>query len=49
MAWLTPNIFKPGDAEADVTAQILGGGRASRLYQKLVYEKLIAQNVDANQ
>ena len=49
MAWLTPNIFKPGDAEADVTAQILGGGRASRLYQKLVYEKQIAQNVDANQ
>ena len=49
MAWLTPNIFKPGDAEADVAAIILGGGRASRLYQKLVYEKQIAQNVEASQ
>ena len=49
MAWLTPNIFKPGDAEADITAQILGGGRASRLYQKLVYEKQIAQDVNVYQ
>jgi zinc protease len=49
MAWLTPNIFKPGDAEAEMTADVLGGGRASRLYQKLVYEKQIAQNVEAYQ
>ncbi|HXD18936.1 MAG TPA: pitrilysin family protein [Vicinamibacterales bacterium] len=49
MAWLTPSIFKPGDAEADMAAEVLGGGRASRLYQKLVYEKQIAQNVDASQ
>jgi zinc protease len=49
MAWLTPNIFKPGDADAEITAEILGGGRASRLYQKLVYEKQIAQNVETYQ
>src|SRR5207253_7290733 len=49
MNWLTPSIYKPGDAEAVVAAEILGGGRASRLYQKLVYEKQIAQNVDAYQ
>jgi zinc protease len=49
MAWLTPSIFKPGDAEADMAAVVLGGGRASRLYQKLVYEKQIAQNVEASQ
>jgi zinc protease len=49
MAWLTPSIFKPGDADAVIAGAILGGGRASRLYQKLVYEKQIAQNVEAYQ
>jgi len=49
MSWLTPAIFKPGDADADMSAQILGGGRSSRLYKKLVYEKQIAQNVSAQQ
>ena len=49
MAWITPSIFKPGDADADVAASILGGGRSSRLYKKLVYDLQIAQNVDASQ
>jgi zinc protease len=49
IAWLTPAFFTPGDAEADVTAQILGGGRSSRLYKKLVYERQIAQDVSAVQ
>ena len=49
MTWLTPPIFKPGDAEAVIAADILGGGRASRLYQKLVYEKQIAQSVQVYQ
>jgi zinc protease len=48
-AWLTSPIFKPGDADADLTAQILGGGRSSRLYKKLVYEKQIALDVSASQ
>src|SRR6266849_4163028 len=39
MAWLTSPIYKPGDAEADLAATILGGGKSSRLYKKLVYEK----------
>ncbi len=47
--WITPPIFKPGDADADVTATILGGGKSSRLYKRLVYEKQIAQNVRAQQ
>ncbi len=46
-AWLTAPMFRPGDAEGDVLGHILGGGRASRLYQKLVYEKQIAQDVSA--
>ncbi len=49
MAWLTAPIYKPGDAEADITATILGGGRSSRLYKALVYEKQIAQDVSAYQ
>ena len=49
MAWLTSPIFKPGDAEAELAATILGGGRSSRLYKKLVYEKQIAQDVGVNQ
>ncbi len=49
MAWITSPIFKPGDADADMAAIILGGGRSSRLYKKLVYEKQIAQNVLSQQ
>ena len=49
MSWLTAPIFKPGDAEADMAAQILGGGKASRLYKSLVYEKQICQDVSAQQ
>src|SRR5712691_10718632 len=49
MAWLTSPIFKPGDAEADLAATVLGGGKSSRLYKKLVYEKQIALDVAVNQ
>ncbi len=49
MAWLSPPIFKPGDADADIVAGILGSGRSSRLYKKLVYERQIAQDVSAYQ
>ena len=49
IGWLTSPIFKPGDAEADLSATILGGGKSSRLYKKLVYEKQIAQDVAVNQ
>jgi zinc protease len=49
MAWLTSPIFKPGDAEADIAANTLGGGKSSRLYKKLVYEKQLALDVEADQ
>ena len=45
MGWIMPSIFQPGDAESDLLAQILGGGKSSRLYKSLVYEKQIAQDV----
>ncbi len=49
MGWLTPPIYQAGDAELDMTAQILGGGKSSRLYKSLVYDKQIAQDVSASQ
>lgn len=49
MTWITPQKFSPGDAELDVLANILSGGKNSRLYQKLVYELQIAQDVRASQ
>jgi zinc protease len=45
-AWLMPRAFQPGDAEAQMLMNILGGGKASRLYRKLVYEKQIAQTAN---
>ena len=49
MAWFTPSIFEPGDADADIVSGILGTGRSSRLHKALVYEKQIAQDLYAYQ
>ena len=49
MAWITSPFFKPGDADADIAAGVLGGGKSSRLYKRLVYDKQIAQQVTAQQ
>jgi zinc protease len=46
IAWLSPAAFQPGDADLDIAAHVLGGGKASRLYKKLVYEQQIAQSVN---
>ena len=49
MAWHTPAVFQPGDAELDVASHILGGGKSSRLYKTLVYDKQLAQSVQVQQ
>ena len=49
IAWLTPRHFAPGDAALDVLADVLAGGRNSRLYKRLVYDMQIAQDVSAFQ
>lgn len=49
LAWLTPGLLKPGDAELDVVSGILSGGKNSRLYKRLVYDMQIAQDVSAAQ
>src|SRR5262245_6362839 len=49
MGWVTSPYFTPGDAEADMAAHLLAGGKASRMYKSLVYDKKIAQDVSATQ
>ena len=48
MVWNTVPVFAPGDAELDLLANVLGEGRSSRLYQRLVHDLKIAQAVSAN-
>jgi zinc protease len=49
LAWLTPRSLAPGDAALDVVADVLAGGKNSRLYKRLVYDMQIAQDVSAFQ
>jgi predicted Zn-dependent peptidase len=48
-AWQSPAHFAAGDAELDVLSQILAGGNASKLYERLVRELQVAQDVYAGQ
>jgi zinc protease len=47
--WITPPGLAPGDAELDLVALVLAGGKNSRLYKRLVYDLQIAQDVSAMQ
>src|SRR5438067_8187886 len=49
LAWLTPRHLEPGDGALDVVADVLAGGKNSRLYKRLVYDMQIAQDVSAFQ
>ncbi|HVW03547.1 MAG TPA: pitrilysin family protein [Vicinamibacterales bacterium] len=49
LAWLTPGLYEPGDAELDMVSRVLAGGKSSRLYKRLVYDLQIAQDVNAAQ
>ncbi|MQA91262.1 MAG: insulinase family protein [Gemmatimonas sp.] len=49
IAWPTPALYEPGDAELDILGGILTGGRSSRLYRRLVFEDQLAQFVSASQ
>lgn len=46
VAWPTVPAFADGDAALDAVAAVLGEGRQSRLYRRLVYELEVAQSVD---
>ena len=49
MAWPTPALYAPGDADLDLLAAVASSGKASRLYKALVYDKKLAQSVEAHQ
>jgi zinc protease len=49
LAWHSPAMFAPGDADLDLFADLLANGKSSRLYRTLVYERRIAADVSAVQ
>jgi zinc protease len=49
VAWQTPAMFAPGDADLDLVGQILSDGKSARLVKRLVMEERIAQDVSAGQ
>jgi zinc protease len=49
MAWHSPAMFGPGDADLDLAADVLANGKTSRLYRRLVFEERIATDVSASQ
>ncbi len=49
VAWHSPAMYAPGDAELDLAADLLANGKTSRLYRELVYERHIAVDVSASQ
>lgn len=49
MGWLTTPAYLPGDADLTVASYVLAGGKSSRLYKSLVYDRQLAQDVSADQ
>lgn len=49
LAWHSPALYSAGDAAMDMVANVLGGGKTSRLYRRLVYDMQIAQDVSVFQ
>jgi zinc protease len=49
LAWHSPAMFTPGDAEMDLVSDLIANGKVSRLYRALVYERRIASEVMAFQ
>jgi zinc protease len=49
LAWHSPAMFHPGDAELDLLADLLANGKTSRLYRALVYDRRVATEVAAFQ
>jgi zinc protease len=45
VAFLMPPAYTPGDADSELLANILGGSKASRLRQAMVYKTQVAQSI----
>lgn len=48
MYYHTPNLKNPDSYALDLLSVVLAGGRSSRLYHELVYQKRLARSVDAD-
>lgn len=48
LAWRGPKVFGADEPPLDLAAAILGDGKSSRLYKRLVYDERIAQDVSAS-
>ena len=49
VAWHSPAMFAPDDAEMDLAGDLLANGKTSRLYRSLVYEQRLAVDVSGYQ
>jgi zinc protease len=49
LAWHSPAMFDPGDADLDLAGDLIAHGKTSRLYRSLVYDRQIAADVVAYQ
>ncbi len=49
ISWHSPAMFAPGDADLDLVADLLGNGKTSRLYRRLVYDRRVATDIGAFQ
>ena len=49
IAWTSPKLYGPGDAELDILSSVLSSGKDSRLYAALVRDQQIAKDVEAYQ
>jgi zinc protease len=49
LAWPSPVLFAPGDAELDLAGDLLGNGRTSRLYERLIHDRRLAVELAAGQ
>jgi zinc protease len=49
IAWHSPALFADGDADFDLLGEILGGGKTSRLYKRLVFDERVATELIASQ
>jgi zinc protease len=49
LTWPSPALFAAGDAELDLAGDLVGNGRTSRLYRRLIHDRRIATEIMAGQ
>lgn len=49
IAWPSPGLFQPADAELDLVSDLMANGRTSRLYSRLIHDRRVAVELAAGQ